>query len=97
MDEIESLFSLKKKEKKAIQCEKKLEKKQETRKRLRKDDSAQASLQLWKDDGLGGKFNAEGFTGRTQDGFRVFKKHVMNKPNSGNTRDCPFDCNCCFI
>lgn len=51
----------------------------------------------WKDDGLGGKFNHEGFTGRREDGVKVFKAHLFNKPNFGKTPECPFDCNCCFI
>lgn len=51
----------------------------------------------WVDDGLGGKYNAEGYTGRVEDGVKVFKAHVLNKPNSGTTKNCPFDCDCCFI
>lgn len=52
----------------------------------------------WRDDGLGGVFDREGFTGRkSQEGFKIFKKHLLNKKNSGNTPLCPFDCDCCFI
>mmetsp|Transcript_30083 Transcript_30083/g.51188 ORF Transcript_30083/g.51188 Transcript_30083/m.51188 type:complete len:193 (-) Transcript_30083:528-1106(-) len=52
----------------------------------------------WATDGLGGVFNGEGFTGRRDDGgHRVFKAHLMNKEGFGDTPDCPFDCNCCFI
>lgn len=52
----------------------------------------------WAADGLGGVFNGEGFTGRRDDaGHRVFKAHLMNEKGFGNTPDCPFDCNCCFI
>jgi hypothetical protein len=49
------------------------------------------------DDGLGGKFNKEGYTGRVQDGVRIFKAHVLSKPGAGTTKDCPFDCTCCYI
>jgi len=52
---------------------------------------------VWAKDGLGGVFNGEGFTGRRDEGHRVFKSHLMNKKESGNTPDCPFDCDCCFI
>jgi Eukaryotic protein of unknown function (DUF1764) len=51
----------------------------------------------WVDDGLGGVFNNEGYTGRVEDGVRVFKAHLLRKPQSGGTPDCPFDCDCCFI
>mmetsp|Transcript_10826 Transcript_10826/g.23937 ORF Transcript_10826/g.23937 Transcript_10826/m.23937 type:complete len:183 (-) Transcript_10826:78-626(-) len=51
----------------------------------------------WASDGLGGVFNGEGFTGRQDDGHRVFKAHLMNKKGFGESPDCPFDCDCCFI
>lgn len=51
----------------------------------------------WVADGLGGKFNTEGFTGRVEDGVKIFKAHVLAKPNAGNTPECPFDCDCCYI
>lgn len=52
----------------------------------------------WAKDGLGGIFNGEGYTGRRDDGgHRVFKAHLMNKETAGETPDCPFDCDCCFI
>ena len=52
----------------------------------------------WIDDGLGGVYNSEGFTGRNEDGVRIFKAHLLgNKPNFGTSKDCPFDCDCCFI
>ena len=52
----------------------------------------------WATDGLGGVFNGEGYTGRRDDGgHRVFKAHLMNKKGFGQSPDCPFDCNCCFI
>mmetsp|Transcript_12242 Transcript_12242/g.16010 ORF Transcript_12242/g.16010 Transcript_12242/m.16010 type:complete len:133 (+) Transcript_12242:72-470(+) len=51
----------------------------------------------WVNDGLGGVYNPEGFTGRVEDGVKVFKSHILRKPNSGNTAQCPFDCDCCFI
>ena len=52
----------------------------------------------WAADGKGGVFNGEGFTGRRDDGgHRVFKAHLMNRQGFGDTPDCPFDCDCCFI
>mmetsp|Transcript_13266 Transcript_13266/g.28668 ORF Transcript_13266/g.28668 Transcript_13266/m.28668 type:complete len:190 (-) Transcript_13266:109-678(-) len=52
----------------------------------------------WATDGLGGVFNGEGYTGRRDDGgHRVFKAHLMNKKGFGESPDCPFDCDCCFI
>jgi hypothetical protein len=52
----------------------------------------------WASDGLGGVFNGEGFTGRKDDGgHRVFKAHLMNKKGFGESPDCPFDCDCCYI
>ncbi|CAH8295646.1 unnamed protein product [Eruca vesicaria subsp. sativa] len=35
---------------------------------------------------------------RTEDGLLVFTEEELgiNKANAGNTRDCPFACNCCF-
>lgn len=51
----------------------------------------------WADDGLGGKFNKEGYTGRVEGGVKVFKAHLFNKKDFGKSADCPFDCNCCFI
>ena len=52
----------------------------------------------WASDGLGGVFNGEGYTGRRDEGgHRVFKAHLMTKEGFGKTKDCPFDCDCCFI
>merc|ERR1712151_946118 len=55
----------------------------------------------WIDDGLGGVFNHEGFTGRRQkddeSNVKIYKAHLMNKPGFGTTKDCPFDCDCCYI
>ena len=56
-----------------------------------------SSTTTFVDDGLGGKFNREGYTGRVEDGVKVFKAHVLNKPGFGQSKDCPFDCDCCFI
>jgi hypothetical protein len=54
--------------------------------------------QKWASDGLGGIFNGEGYTGRKDEGgHRVFKAHLMNKEGFGMSKDCPFDCDCCFI
>ena len=95
LQEIEYLFHSKKKTK-VIEKESKQKPRQADGKRVKKD-STPLSSQYWTDDGLGGKFNAEGYTGRTQDGCKIFKAHVLNKRRSGNTKDCPFDCDCCFI
>mmetsp|Transcript_30488 Transcript_30488/g.45121 ORF Transcript_30488/g.45121 Transcript_30488/m.45121 type:complete len:129 (+) Transcript_30488:163-549(+) len=51
----------------------------------------------WADDGLGGKFNREGYTGRVEGGVKVFKAHLFNKKDFGKSAECPFDCNCCYI
>lgn len=61
------------------------------------DKSKSERNDKWATDGLGGIFNGEGFTGRKDDGHRVFKAHLMNKEGFGQSPDCPFDCNCCFI
>lgn len=61
------------------------------------DKSKSERKDKWASDGLGGIFNGEGFTGRKDDGHRVFKAHLMNKEGFGQSPDCPFDCNCCFI
>lgn len=53
----------------------------------------------WVDDGLGGVFDKDGFTGRKEQrsGFKIYKAHLMNKKGFGQTKDCPFDCDCCYI
>lgn len=51
----------------------------------------------WVDDGLGGFFNREGYTGRKVEGYKVYKAHLFNKKGFGNSKECPFDCQCCFI
>lgn len=51
----------------------------------------------WVQDGLGGVFDSDGFTGRREDGLKVYKAHLFNKKGFGTTPDCPFDCDCCFI
>eukprot|EP00746_Dinoflagellata_sp_MGD_P168451 gnl/MRDRNA2_/MRDRNA2_99935_c0_seq1.p1 gnl/MRDRNA2_/MRDRNA2_99935_c0~~gnl/MRDRNA2_/MRDRNA2_99935_c0_seq1.p1 ORF type:complete len:189 (-),score=66.82 gnl/MRDRNA2_/MRDRNA2_99935_c0_seq1:150-716(-) len=51
----------------------------------------------WVDDGLGGVYNSEGWTGRrTDDNFRIFKAHLLKVGSGGGTPQCPFDCQCCF-
>ena len=66
---------------------------------LKYDRSDLSNLQPkeWADDGLGGKFNKDGFTGRKEQGVKVFKAHLFNKKDFGRSPDCPFDCDCCFI
>ena len=60
-------------------------------------DVGQLQKGEWANDGLGGVFDKEGFTGRVEDGQKVFKAHLFNKKGFGTTKDCPFDCDCCFI
>jgi hypothetical protein len=103
MDEIDSLFAEKKKKqrleteevKSREQAEKSNSKNQA--KRTKSSNGTSASSKDWVDDGLGGKYNAEGYTGRVQDGIKIFKAHLLNKSKHGNTPECPFDCKCCFI
>lgn len=107
IDAIDSIFSEKKKKKKEKQAAS-----QEVNKKIKRssghiprEKGERSILEQafsrpgvdWVDDGLGGKFNREGFTGRVEDGVKVFKAHVLNKPTAGTTKDCPFDCDCCFI
>jgi hypothetical protein len=108
LEEIDSMFLQKKRTKSEI---KEAEIKEEISKKKRLSESkstrhkgngsipsrAGETRTNWADDGLGGKYNAEGYTGRIQDGCKVFKAHILNKPNFGNSKDCPFDCDCCFI
>ncbi len=53
----------------------------------------------WANDGLGGVFDVDGFTGRKQEGtgYKIYKAHLFNKEGFGTTKDCPFDCKCCYI
>eukprot|EP00927_Polykrikos_kofoidii_P025168 TRINITY_DN22670_c0_g1_i2.p1 TRINITY_DN22670_c0_g1~~TRINITY_DN22670_c0_g1_i2.p1 ORF type:complete len:257 (-),score=53.54 TRINITY_DN22670_c0_g1_i2:66-836(-) len=52
----------------------------------------------WVDDGLGGVYNGEGWTGRRtpKDNYRIFKAHLLKVGEGGDTSLCPFDCQCCF-
>eukprot|EP00051_Salpingoeca_urceolata_P002284 m.48860 g.48860 ORF g.48860 m.48860 type:complete len:235 (+) comp12028_c0_seq2:79-783(+) len=62
---------------------------------------ARADGEAWEDDGLGGIYNQEGWTGRTtDDGCKIFKTHLLKDKcgeKAGCTPQCPFDCDCCFI
>ena len=63
-----------------------------------RDDAVALGKGEWVNDGLGGIFDAEGFTGRKQEGTgKIYKAHLFNKKGFGTTPDCPFDCDCCFI
>jgi hypothetical protein len=107
LEEIESMFSEKKRQAKRenIESESKKKKrksesapsKRQSNKSMVEEKLSRGSSSKWVDDGLGGRFNAEGFTGRVEEGMKVFKAHVLNKPNFGSTKNCPFDCDCCFI
>jgi hypothetical protein len=104
LNEIDSIFSEKKKRIIEQDAEIEREKKQKRKMGPSRRKGTQSlvegtggSSSEWVDDGLGGKFNAEGFTGRVSEGVKVFKAHVLNKPNSGKSKDCPFDCDCCYM
>ena len=46
----------------------------------------------WADDGLGGIYNGEGWTGRrTDDNLRIFKAHLIKVGAGGGTSSCPFE------
>ncbi|GMI32630.1 hypothetical protein TrCOL_g12180 [Triparma columacea] len=101
---IDDLFSKKKETKRKVLEEKSRQdeklKQQRQSKKLRgdKDDVCGLASGEWVDDGLGGVFNKDGFTGRRDEGGRrVFKAHLFNKKGFGGGKDCPFDCDCCFI
>ena len=104
IDEFDALFSDKKKQDKQAKEEEVAEEAaiKAAKKARRKNDGPSSSTtsfrgEDWVDDGLGGKFNKEGYTGRVEDGIKIFKHHILNKPKSGQSKDCPFDCDCCFI
>jgi Eukaryotic protein of unknown function (DUF1764) len=103
-DEIESLFQDKKKSTSSKQqtgvhrhASTPSKKKKHSPVEAAASASSSSSNKEWVNDGLGGRFNAEGFTGRVEDGVKIFKAHVLSKPDAGNTKLCPFDCDCCFI
>uniref|UniRef100_A0A7S0ZTL8 Uncharacterized protein n=1 Tax=Noctiluca scintillans TaxID=2966 RepID=A0A7S0ZTL8_NOCSC len=51
----------------------------------------------FRNDGLGGMLNNEGFTNRrTTDGLKIYKSDVLKVERGGSTPLCPFDCDCCF-
>lgn len=63
-----------------------------------RDDAVALDKGEWVNDGLGGIFDSEGFTGRKQEGTgKIYKAHLFNKKGFGTTPDCPFDCDCCYI
>ena len=47
----------------------------------------------WTDDGLGGIYNKEGWTGRRteSDQLRIFKAHLIQVGQGGGTPLCPFE------
>ena len=105
-DEIESLFDDKKKKEKEKAAATAKDEELRRARRKRKSSSEPSEKRAgtietkgseWFDDGLGGKYNTEGFTGRIEDGVKIFKAHVLSRPNAGQTADCPFDCDCCYI
>mmetsp|Transcript_25349 Transcript_25349/g.29858 ORF Transcript_25349/g.29858 Transcript_25349/m.29858 type:complete len:199 (+) Transcript_25349:133-729(+) len=64
-----------------------------------RNDTGKVESGEWAQDGLGGVFDSEGFTGRREgtQGLKVYKAHLFNKKGFGSTEDCPFDCDCCYI
>ena len=101
-DEIESLFDDSKKKKQAATEEaKKQQNNKPKRKSADKPGGNRKAADMggdWVDDGLGGVYNSEGYTGRVEEGVRVFKAHVIQQsPDAGNTELCPFDCKCCYM
>lgn len=108
-NEIDDLFAGKKTKKRLLQAETEaaIAKRQKDNQAKKRKKSGQGSSSPsakkfnerdgWVDDGLGGVYNNEGYTGRVEDGLRVFKAHLLRKPQSGGTPECPFDCDCCFI
>jgi hypothetical protein len=107
-DAIESLFDDKKQDKKDRVVEQQEQKKlNDEYRRQQKAERASGSSssgstnfstkEKWADDGLGGKYNSEGFTGRVSEGVKVFKAHLLSKPGAGSTDQCPFDCECCYM
>lgn len=102
-DVIDSIFSSKRKKEKEpiVNKPKKIkrvpEAKQQSNQSVLEAAFSKPGGNEWVDDGLGGRFNPEGFTGRVEDGVKIFKAHVLNRPKAGSTKDCPFDCDCCFI
>lgn len=95
--EISSLFDARKKEKKEQRREAAEISKRNEKRRQPPQQRCSLNGSEWVDDGLGGKYNSEGFTGRVEDGVKVFKAHILRKPNAGQTDQCPFDCDCCYI
>jgi Eukaryotic protein of unknown function (DUF1764) len=110
IDEIDNLFKtgkVKRKEQQKREIQE-IQKRKERNKKRRLEDAAFESIingkqqqaqndDDWVDDGLGGRHNSEGYTGRVEDGVKIFKAHILSKPGAGSTPQCPFDCDCCFI
>ncbi len=104
-DVIDSIFSAKKKKEETPKAKEITRKTKQSGSEMPKQKGDKSILENvfsksgtdWVDDGLGGRFNNEGYTGRVEDGVKVFKAHVLNRPTAGTTKECPFDCNCCFI
>jgi len=77
------------------------EKKGRTRKRVTKHTEDWIKDE-WKKSLTDADSDREAFSGRYTKGDRlpIYSLEQMmkrNKPESGKTKDCPFDCNCCFI
>ena len=99
-NDIEQLFEQKKAKQKAESKQKKNEMEMRAHEKHRTsvaEQTTRSKSSEWVDDGLGGIYNSEGFTGRVEDGVKIFKAHILNKPDAGRTDLCPFDCDCCFI
>lgn len=111
LNEIDALFATKKGQvkeagKQALSAEMKRQEDRDHNARISKrsklsgdrKDVAQLGEGEWANDGRGGIYNNDGFTGRRDEGgHRVFKAHLFNREGFGNTKACPFDCDCCYI
>merc|ERR1711907_485466 len=87
IDEIDSLFSEKRKhDRQAKKKEEDAKAAKKARYKSNKDNGGGSSTSFhrkhiierndeWVDDGLGGKYNKEGYTGRVEDGIKIFKAH----------------------
>ena len=100
-DEIESMFDDKKKKKTEVAVAT-AESAKKNKSKPRGERTGKVNTKEkggdWVDDGLGGVYNSEGYTGRVEDGVRVFKAHVLQQsPGAGETDLCPFDCKCCYM
>jgi hypothetical protein len=105
LDDLDDIFAVKKEvaakkaQDEAEQIKKRTSNGNNKKKKLTytRQDTESLTEKEWVDDGLGGKFNRDGYTGRVEGGVKIYKAHLFNAPNFSSTKDCPFDCQCCVI